>query len=253
MYRPRLIPVLLLRNKGLIKTIKFGKSQYLGDPLNAVQIFNKFKTDELVILDIDASKNGTTIPVDLVREIGDEAYMPFAVGGGIDSLEKAEKLINAGAEKVVLNSVVHKNPNVITQIANVFGSQSVIVAVDVKKNMFGKYKAFVKSGSVNTGMNPVEFAKMAEDKGAGEIMLTSISHEGMMEGLNLELIKLIEGEVRIPVIAHGGLNSFKHFKEAIDEGASAVAGGSFFVYSGKQKGILINYPEQIELSSLFNE
>ena len=253
MYRPRLIPVLLLRNKGLIKTIKFGKSQYLGDPLNAVQIFNKFKTDELVILDIDASKNGTTIPVDLVREIGDEAYMPFAVGGGIDSLEKAEKLINAGAEKVVLNSVVHKNPNVITQIANVFGSQSVIVAVDVKKNMFGKYKAFVKSGSVNTGMNPVEFAKMAEDKGAGEIMLTSISHEGMMEGLNLELIKLIEGEVRIPVIAHGGLNSFKHFKEAIDEGASAVAGGSFFVYSGKQKGILINYPEQIELSSIFNE
>lgn len=251
MFRPRLIPVLLLRNNGLVKTVKYGKSQYLGDPLNAVQIFNKFKTDELVILDIDASKQGRTISVDLVKEIGDEAYMPFAVGGGIDTLQKAEKLINAGAEKVVLNSVAYKNPKVITEIAEVFGNQSIIVAVDVKKGLFSGNKAFVKNGTVNTKMDPVEFAQMAVSHGAGEIMLTSIPHEGMMAGLDLDLIQEVSNAIHVPVIAHGGMYDLKHFKAGIEAGASAVAGGSFFVYSGKQKGILINYPEPDELKSLF--
>ena len=147
MFRPRFIPVLLLKNQGLVKTIQFRKPKYIGDPLNAVQIFNKFKTDELVFLDINASKEGRTIDLDLVKEIGDEAFMPFAVGGGINSLKKAEELINAGAEKVVLNTFLHTDLNLISQIASIFGSQSIIVSIDVKKNLFGKNKVYIKSGS----------------------------------------------------------------------------------------------------------
>ena len=140
MFRPRFIPVLLLRDKGLVKTVQFGKSRYIGDPLNAVQIFNKLKTDELVFLDINASKEGRSIAADLVKEIGDEAYMPFAVGGGIHTLAQAEKLINAGAEKVVLNTAAYTNMNLITEIANVFGRQSIIVSIDVKKNLLESIK-----------------------------------------------------------------------------------------------------------------
>ena len=251
MFRPRFIPVLLLRDKGLVKTVQFGKSRYIGDPLNAVQIFNKLKTDELVFLDINASKEGRSIAADLVKEIGDEAYMPFSVGGGIHTLAQAEKLINAGAEKVVLNTAAYTNMNLITEIANVFGRQSIIVSIDVKKNLFGKYKVYVKSGSMKTGLDPVDFAKKVEDKGAGEILITSIKHEGMMNGLNVDLITSIQQAVSIPVIAHGGVNSLQHFKEGIDNGASAVAAGSFFVYAGKQNGILINYPSKTELKNIF--
>jgi cyclase len=252
MFRPRLIPVLLVRNNGLVKTVRFGKSQYLGDPLNAVQIFNKFKTDELIILDIDATKQNRTIPASLVKEIGDESYMPFAVGGGINSLKKAEELINAGAEKVVINSAFIENPSLITEIANVFGSQSVIVSVDIKKGLLGKEKAYTQSGTNNTKMSAEEVAKLASEYGAGEIMITNIAHEGVMEGLDLDLVNRVSRSVHIPVIAHGGVYSLDHFKAGIEAGASAVAGGSFFVYSGRQKGILINYPTQSELKELFN-
>lgn len=251
MFRPRLIPVLLIRNNGLVKTVRFGKSQYLGDPLNAVQIFNKFKTNELIILDIDATKQNRTISSSLVKEIGDESYMPFAVGGGINTLKQAEELINSGAEKVVINSAFIENPSLVTAIANVFGSQSVIVSIDVKKGLLGKERAYTHSGTNNTKRTAEELAKMAVDFGAGEVMITSISNEGVMEGLDLDLVSRISQSVNIPVIAHGGVYSLDHFKEGIEAGASAVAGGSFFVYSGRQKGILINYPSQKELKELF--
>lgn len=253
MFRPRFIPVLLLRNNGLVKTISFKNPQYLGDPLNAVQIFNKFKSDELVILDINASKNGGSISIDLVKEIGDEAYMPFAVGGGIRTLEYAEKLIQAGAEKVVLNTAAYHQPQLIGAIADQYGRQSVIVSIDVKKNLFGKEKVWVKAGTENTGLGALEYAQKAVDHGAGELMLTSIAHEGGMNGMHLDLIQEISQKVRVPVIAHGGLGSLEHFKEGIQAGASAVAAGSFFVYSGKQKGILINYPDRTRLKGIFNE
>lgn len=253
MFRPRFIPVLLLKNQGLVKTIQFRKPKYIGDPLNAVQIFNKFKTDELVFLDINASKEGRTIDLDLVKEIGDEAFMPFAVGGGINSLKKAEELINAGAEKVVLNTSLHTDLNLISQIASIFGSQSIIVSIDVKKNLYGKNKVYIKSGSKKTGTDPVKFAKIVESCGAGEILITSIAHEGMMNGLNINLINSIHDAVSIPIIAHGGVNSLNHFKEGVKNGASAVAAGSFFVYSGKQNGILINYPSKKEMKNIFKK
>lgn len=252
MFRPRFIPVLLLRNNGLVKTVGFKNGQYLGDPINAVRIFNKFKSDELVILDIDAWKTGRSIPVQTVKDIGDEAFMPFAVGGGIRTLEIAEKLIQAGAEKVVLNTAVFERPQLISEITDQFGNQSVIVAVDVKKNLFGKEQVWVQGGTVNTKMNPVEYATRAVDYGAGEILLTAIAREGSMAGLHLDLISQVAEMVDVPVIAHGGLGSLDHFRAGIGAGASAVAGGSFFVYSGRQKGILINYPERRELVNLFN-
>lgn len=253
MFRPRFIPVLLLSNNGLIKTIAYKHPQYLGDPLNAVQIFNKFKSDELVILDINASKNGNSISIQMVKEIGDEAYMPFAVGGGIRTLEYAEKLIQAGAEKVVLNTSAHLQPRLIGAIADQFGRQSVIVSMDVKKNLFGKEKVWIKGGTENTGLGALEYAQKAVEHGAGELMLTSIAHEGGMNGVHLDLIQEISEQVHVPVIAHGGVGSLEHYKEGIRAGASAVAAGSFFVYSGKQKGILINYPDRTSLKGVFNE
>jgi imidazole glycerol-phosphate synthase subunit HisF len=251
MFRPRLIPVLLLKGNGLVKTKKFLKPTYIGDPLNAVQIFNKYKADELIFLDIEASKQGRTISVDLVKSIGDESFMSFAVGGGINSLEAAERLIHAGAEKVVLNTIAYTNANLITEITDVFGRQSVVVSIDVKMNLFGKYKVYVKSGTMKTGLTPIEFAKSVEEKGAGEIMITSIAREGMMNGLDLNLIESVQKEVQIPVIGHGGMYSLDHFKQGIEHGASAIAGGSFFVYAGKQKGILMNYPAKEKLKKLF--
>jgi len=251
MFRPRLIPVLLLKNNGLVKTTKFKKPRYIGDPLNAVQIFNKFQTDELIFLDIEASSKGCTISSDLVKEIGDEAFMPFGVGGGINDLNQAEKLFTAGAEKVIINTACHNNIKLISEISETYGKQSVVVSLDVKKNFFGKQKVYVKSGSLNTGLDPVEMAILAEEHGAGEIMITSIDHEGMKMGFDYQLIKNVQKAVRIPVIANGGLYSLDHYKLAYEYGASAIAGGSFFVYSGNQDGILINYPEKIELFNLF--
>jgi cyclase len=253
MFRPRLIPVLLLKNNGLVKTTKFKKPRYLGDPLNAVQIFNKFHTDELIFLDIDASLHGKTISPSLVAEIGDEAFMPFAVGGGITKFSQARKLISAGAEKVVINTGFSQNHDLISEISNTFGKQSVVVSIDVKKNFFGNQKVYIKSGSINTGFDPVKMALLAEEYGAGEIMITSIDHDGLKMGFDYNLINEIQKSVRIPVIANGGLYSLNHYKLAFENGASAIAGGSFFVYSGNQDGILINYPEKNDLFNLFNQ
>lgn len=251
MFRPRFIPVLLLQRGRLVKTRSFKDPQYIGDPINAVQIFNRFKSDEIIILDIEASRTGKSIKLELVKDIGDEAFMPFAVGGGIRTLEYAEELIRAGAEKVVLNSVVHENPGLITSIARQFGNQSVVVSMDVKKNLFGKESVWTESGTKNTGLSVIDFAKRAVDAGAGELMITSIPNEGGMSGVNLELTERVASAVEVPVIAHGGVGNLDHYVQGIKAGASAVAAGSFFVYSSRQKGILINYPEKNELMQLF--
>ncbi|PWG05476.1 AglZ/HisF2 family acetamidino modification protein [Polaribacter aquimarinus] len=252
MYRPRVIPVLLLKNKGLVKTVKFNKSRYIGDPINAVKIFNDLEADELVFLDITASKEKRTISLDLVKEIGDEAFMPFAVGGGIKTLKDVEEILKAGAEKVVLNSVLHSNMNIISDVALKFGSQSVIASVDVKKNFFGKYVVYIKSGKKKIKTQLIDYVKMIESKGAGEIIINSIDNDGLMQGYDLELIKTISEVVDIPVIACGGAGNLGHFKEATQKSfASAVSAGSVFVYHGPRRGILINYPEKNELNKVF--
>jgi cyclase len=254
MFLPRIVPVLLLKGKGLVKTVRFKDPKYIGDPINAVKIFNDLKTDELVFLDITASKEGRTVSVDLVKDIGDEAFMPFGVGGGINSIGQVEQLLKAGAEKVIINSNAVLNPRLIEEASRIFGSQSIVVAIDVKKTLFNKYECWIKDGSENTKMNPVESAKKSEDSGAGELIINSIDNDGLMEGYDYILIKSVSNAVSIPVVACGGAGNLEHLRKGYFEGkAHALAAGSMFVYHGQRRAVLINYPSKDELRQLFND
>lgn len=254
MFLPRIIPVLLLKGKGLVKTVKFKDPKYIGDPINAVKIFNDLKTDELVFLDITASKEGRTISVDLVKDIGDEAFMPFGVGGGINNTLQIEQLLKAGAEKVIINTNAVLNPELIEVASKVFGSQSIVVALDVKKTLFGNFECWIKDGSENAKVNPVDMAKKAENLGAGELIINSIDLDGMMIGYNIDLIKSIAEIVSIPVVACGGAGNMDHLKQCYFDGnAHALAAGSMFVFHGPRRAVLINYPSKSELKQLFNK
>lgn len=253
MFLPRIIPVLLLKGKGLVKTVKFNDPRYLGDPINAVKIFNDLKADELIFLDITASKEGRTISVNLVKDIGDEAFMPFGVGGGISDVTQIEQLFKVGAEKVVINTNSFINPDLIKHASNIFGSQSIVVSLDVKKNLFGKYECWIKDGSVNSKAKPLDFARKMEDLGAGELIINSIDCDGLMTGYDLGIIRNIADSVAIPVVACGGAGDLNHLKSAYSDGkAHALAAGSMFVYHGPRKAVLINYPSKSELINLFN-
>jgi cyclase len=251
MFVPRIIPVLLLKGKGLVKTTKFNNKNYIGDPINTVKIFNDLKADELIFLDITASREGRTISVDLVEKIGDEAFMPFTVGGGIDNERSAVDLIMAGAEKIVFNTAFVKSPEMVSKTAALLGNQSVIVSIDTKKNFFGKYRVHIYSGKKRIPYDPVSAARRAEDLGAGEILITSINFDGIMTGYDLELIQQVSEAVSIPVIANGGAGNLFHMREAVYIGAHAVAAGSMFVYHGPRKGVLINYPSKNEVINIF--
>lgn len=254
MFRPRIIPCLLLKGAGLVKTIKFGEPKYIGDPMNAVKIFNDLKADELVFLDIDASKEGRTVSFEVIKKIGDEAFMPFSVGGGIRDIEEIKKILNAGAEKVVINTEALKEGGLIKKAADIFGGQSIIASIDAKKDANGNYRVFSHGGTKDTGLEPVSVAIGMEKLGAGEILINSIDNDGIMEGYDLELIKMITAAVKIPVIAIGGAGCLEDFGKAVNEaGASAAAAGSMFVYSGKNRGILVNYPDREELEEIFEE
>jgi len=254
MFLPRIIPVLLLRNKGLIKTVGFKDPRYIGDPINAVKIFNDLKVDELIFLDIDATKQERTISVELVKDIGDEAFMPFGVGGGIKSIFQIEQLFKAGAEKIIINTQAVLNPNLIEEAAKIFGSQSIVVTLDVKKSLMGNYFVWIKDGKEKTNLNPVDAAIIAKDLGAGEIIINSIDLDGTMKGYDLKLVKSIADNVSIPVVACGGAGNLNHLKECFFEGnAHALAAGILFVYHGPRRAVLINYPTKTEIKKLFNE
>lgn len=252
MFRPRVIPILLLRNKGLVKTIKFKDHRYIGDPINAVKIFNDLKTDELLFLDILAGKEQRTISLDFVKNVGEEANMPFGVGGGIKTMKQIEEIIAAGAEKVVINTKAVQDPGFVKSASDTFGSSTITVCMDVKKNLLGKEKVWTQNGKKQSSFGAVEFSKKMEEMGAGEIIIQSITNDGMMTGYDLSLIKRISESVSIPVVAAGGAGSLNDFREAHKMShASAVAAGSFFVYHGPRKGILVNYPGREEIQNLF--
>ena len=252
-HRPRVIPVLLLKGNGLVKSIKFSDYRYIGDPINAVKIFNDLKADELVFLDILASKEKRTISLDFVRKVGDEANMPFAVGGGIRTIKDIKDIINAGSEKAIINTHAVENPQFIKEAADTFGSSTIAISIDVKKKFLGKQQVYIYGGSKSTGIDPVEFAKTMELAGAGEILINSIERDGTMEGYDLELVKMISESVTIPVVAVGGAGSLSHLKEAVKNAyASAVGVGSMFVYHGPRRAVLVNYPKNEELLKLFN-
>jgi imidazole glycerol-phosphate synthase subunit HisF len=252
MYRPRVIPVLLLRGNGLVKTKQFRNNKYIGDPINAVRIFNDLEADELVFLDIMATKENKTVFVDLVKQIGDEAFMPFAVGGGIRNLKDAVALINAGAEKVVLNTIFFEKKEIITEISKTLGSQSVMISIDVKKNLLGHYHIYIKDGSKKTDIDLITAVKQAEDLGAGEILINSITNDGMMTGYDLPLIKLVSESVNVPVVACGGAGNLQDLRSAYENGAHAVAAGSMFVFYGKRNAVLVNYPDKQQILKAFS-
>lgn len=252
MLKTRIIPCLLLKEKGLVKTVKFENPRYVGDPLNAIKIFNEKEAHELVFLDITATKEKRVPTSELVTQISDECLMPLAVGGGIRKIEDVQRLLKAGAEKVVLNTIAVENQNFVKEAANAFGNQSITVSIDVKKSFFGKYEVFINSGKKNTKLNPVEFAKEIEQKGAGEIFINSIDLDGTCEGYDLKLIKMVSDVVSIPVIACGGAGNIVDFRRAVLEGgASAVAAGSMFVFHGRRQAVLINFPNKDEIRRVF--
>ncbi|MDP7628150.1 MAG: AglZ/HisF2 family acetamidino modification protein [SAR202 cluster bacterium] len=248
----RVIPCLLLKEKGLVKTIGFKEPRYIGDPINAVRIFNTMEAHELVILDITATIEKRCLPLDLVKKVANECSMPFAVGGGIKDINTIKELLNMGAEKVVMNTVCAENPAFISEAANSCGSQSVVVSIDVKMLNNGSCEVFTHSGTRATGINPVDFALRMERMGAGELFLNSIDRDGTMIGYDIELIRSVTKAVKIPVIAAGGAGKLSDLADAVNKGdASAVAAGSLFVYYGKKQAVLISYPSQEDLEACF--
>lgn len=252
MYRPRVIPVLLLKNLGLVKSVKFNKHRYIGDPINAVKIFNDKRADELVFLDINASKENRLISLEFVHKVGDEANMPFAVGGGIKSINDIRSILENGAEKVVINTSAFTDPEFIKEAVNAFGSSTIVICLDVKKNFSGKYQLVYKNAQKKVKGDIVEFAKKMEEYGTGEIIIQSVDRDGTYEGYDIDLIKLISEAVTIPVVALGGASKYDDFTLAVKEGyASAVAAGSLFVYHGPRRAVLISFPNKKEIMEIF--
>lgn len=245
----RVIPILLLHNSGVYKTTKFSKPKYIGDPINAIRLFNDLEVDEILVLDIDASKNNSPPNFELIEDLASEAFMPFSYGGGISNSEQAKKIINSGIEKLVINYGFQKNHNLINEISKIFGSQSVIVSIDYKKKILKGEMCYDHVNCKMLNFSPIEAAIIAENSGAGEIMVNSVDRDGSMKGLDLNFICEISKKINIPLIACGGAGNLKHLKEAKVAGADAIAAGSMFVYHGNQNAILINYPteEQLEL------
>ncbi len=241
----RYIPCLLLKNSGLVKTVKFRNPKYIGDPINTVRIFNEKEVDELIFLDIEATPQKKEPNYKLLSEIADECFMPLAYGGGIKTLDQAKKIFSIGIEKVAINSSAHSDLKLISEIAAIYGSQAVIGIIDVKKNFFGKQEVVSHSASTKHKFSPEEWALELVRAGVGEIMITSVDKEGTWEGIDVALTKRITDLVNVPVIAHGGAGSVEHLRQAIkDGGASAVAMGSMVVYQKKDFGVLVNFPDK---------
>lgn len=249
MFRPRIIPVLLLKDQVLVKTTRFINPKYIGDPINAVKIFNDLKADELVFLDISATREQRCISVDFVREVGEEANMPFAVGGGITTIEQIRTLISAGAEKVIIGSKAAQDKDFIRNASDTFGASTIVACMDVKKKFLGSEHASIVNGTKSTGLNPVEYAIEIQKQGAGEIIVQSIDHDGCMNGYYLDLIAKVSAAVTIPVVALGGAGNLQHMRDAYHQAhATALAAGSMFVFYGPNKAVLINYPTKEEIS-----
>jgi len=253
MKRVRIIPALLIQKGGLVKSVKFKDHKYVGDPINAVKIFNEKEVDEIVILDISATAEKRPPAIRQIKEIASEAFMPLGYGGGISKLDEIRELVSAGVEKVIINTAAYYNPQLISDGAKYIGSQSMVVSMDVKKNLWGKYKVYVQNGSKNTNASPVEYAQKMEKAGAGEILLNAIDRDGTFSGYDNELIKLVSSSVQIPVVAIGGANNVDDFLLAVRNGASGLSAGSLFVFQMPHRAVLISYPSQQELrEKVFN-
>jgi imidazole glycerol-phosphate synthase subunit HisF len=255
MLRPRIIPCLLVRDKGLVKTVKFGASKYVGDPINAVKIFNEKEVDELMVLDIDATTKGQEPDFQMIQDLAAECRMPLSYGGGVKTLEQAKNIIGLGVEKVALSSAVLKNPELVAEIAEEIGNQSMVVVLDIKKKMFGaRYEIWTHNAKVNTGKCPIEFSQELEKFGVGEIILNSIDNDGVMKGYDLTLVQKVREATTVPMSVLGGAGSLKDIGSLINQfGIIGAAAGSLFVFKGAYKAVLINYPNPVDKDTLIRE
>ncbi|MFA9395550.1 MAG: AglZ/HisF2 family acetamidino modification protein [Halodesulfovibrio sp.] len=253
MLYPRIIPVLLVHDKGLVKTVKFKDHKYVGDPLNAVRIFNEKEADELVVLDIDATVEGREPDFDMIGNLASECRMPLCYGGGIRTLGQAKMILGLGVEKVAFSALFFEQPKLLTKLAEQVGKQSVVVVLDIKKKLFSGYECFVHNGKKRTKISPVEAAREAERLGVGEIVINSIDNDGTMSGYDLDLINSIKSEVSVPVTAMGGVGSNDDIRALIEqEGIIGAAAGSHFVFKGKYRAVLISYPNHEEKNDMFS-
>ncbi len=255
MLRSRIIPCLLIKNGGLVKTIQFGESKYVGDPINAVRIFNEKEVDELIVLDIDASSKKREPDYTLIKNLAAECRMPLCYGGGVKTISQIQKIISLGVEKVAISSAAIETPDLITQAAHQVGSQSVVVVLDVKKTgILRHYELFTHNGIKKLGINPVEFAKKVEALGAGEVVINAIEHDGVMKGYDLNLIQSVRDSISLPMTALGGVGTLADIEGLIAKfGIIGAAAGSLFVFKGKYKAVLINYPDRATKDALIEK
>lgn len=255
MLYPRIIPCLLVKNKGLVKTVNFKNPKYVGDPINAVRIFNEKEVDELIVLDIDATLENRGPDYNMVENLAAECRMPLCYGGGITTSDQVQKIIQLGVEKVAVSSAAIEKINLVTETAECMGKQSVVVVLDVKKNISGdKYEVWTHSGSVNTGKCPSECATQMERLGAGEIVINSIDNDGLMKGYDFALVEKIRESIRVPLTLLGGAGSLQDIGQLIQKyGAIGAAAGSLFVFKGVYRAVLINYPNRKEKDGLIKE
>lgn len=246
---PRVIPVLLVSDGYLVKPVRFKGETYIGDPINAVRIFNEKQVDELVICDIDATVKRTGVNYRLIEEIADEAFMPVGYAGGISTASEARRITGIGIEKVVLGTAAARRPESVSEIADALGSSSTVVSVDARRGRTG-WDTFVERGRRKVRLSPAEAARRAQDAGAGEVLVTAIDREGTFSGYDLSLIGEVARAVTVPVVALGGAARVSDFAEALDAGASAVAAGSMFVLNGKHRAVLISYPTPEQVRAL---
>jgi cyclase len=252
MLRPRLIPCLLVHNGGLVKTVSFENPKYVGDPINAVRIYNEKEVDELVVLDIDATVKGAEPDYQLISHLASECRMPLCYGGGVRTVAQIEKIISLGVEKVAVSSAAVENPALISDAASRVGSQSVVVVIDVKKTgLLRRQEVVTHNGSRRTGLNPVAFARQMAELGAGEIVINSVDRDGEMKGYDLDLIEQVRQAVHLPLTVLGGAGSLHDLRELINRyGIIGAAAGSLFVFKGKYRAVLINYPNRAEKEAL---
>ncbi|MGF1765956.1 AglZ/HisF2 family acetamidino modification protein [Enterovibrio makurazakiensis] len=253
MLRSRIIPVLLVQNKGLVKTVKFNEGKYVGDPLNAVRIFNEKEADELTVFDIDATVNGREPDYKMIENLATECRMPLCYGGGITSLDQALRILSLGVEKIALSSAAVENPQLISQIAEQVGRQSVVVVADVKKKLFGGYKVCTHNGKKAANIELLDFVKKAEELGAGEIVVNNIDLDGTMKGYDANLVKLLKETVTVPLTICGGASNLDDISHLVHQYSPiGLAAGSLFVFKGKYRAVLINYPNNAEKIRLFD-
>ena len=251
MLLPRIIPCLLISDNGLVKTQKFKDQKYVGDPINAIRIFNEKKADELIVLDIDATSKGIEIDFDKIKKFASECRMPLCYGGGIKSVEQAKSIISLGVEKVAISSIAIEDQNIIQDMAKEIGSQSIVVVLDVKKNFFGKYIVHTNNGTKSTGIDVNDLIDKIQESGAGEIVINSIDNDGMMSGYDIKLAKKLKEMVSIPLTIIGGAGSYNDIKSLLGScGIIGAAAGSLFVFKGVYRAVLINYPDTHQKNNL---